>query len=177
MRSVGPWRKLFIPFPCFASSLRLPRSLVRPLYRKRCNKSRPIASLLRGADFSNSAHDGAICDQCPLRWIVQMEADVKVPLSFRPNLVTIILMNSIRRGMHSLRREINLNNGNAVTGCTVLEIRWATASNHVKSSRNLVLFSGNKHIRHSAFLAFPPPESSKSACLLQRWQNHLARAE
>ena len=50
-------------------------------------------------------------------------------------------MNSIRHGMHSLRREINLNNGNAVTGCTVLEIRWATASNHGKSPRNLVLFT------------------------------------
>ena len=98
-------------------------------------------------------------------------------LSFCLNFDPIILINSIRRGMHSLRREINLYNGNADTGCTVLEIRWATASNHVKSSRNLVLFSGNKHIRHSAFLAFPPAESSKSACLLQRRQNHLARAE
>ena len=26
-----------------------------------------LAIELRGADFSNSAHEGAICDQCPLR--------------------------------------------------------------------------------------------------------------
>ena len=69
-----------------------------------------LAIELRGADFSNSAHEGAICDQCPLRWTDCPSTDRPLPLNLpsplqpRPNRAR----GSLQSGAVCMRRQINL---------------------------------------------------------------------